>query len=229
MNASRILLALLAWSALLGSSALAAPPGGIGIGVGAGAHGGIGVGAPPIGVPVHVPPANVPPVSVPKPQASALPTVGAKASGSAHASTQSSLIAGDVLHGTVSSVSGTNVTVAQSNGTTQTYTVSAQTAARLQSYLNKTIAFHVQSGTLALVGLGTPPLRGTVESVSGTMAQVKLANGTTQTYTVTAQQAAWLQAHAGKTVAFWTNANGTIELNQSSHGAKTAHRQSRTH
>lgn len=214
MNLSRSVLALLASLTVLGSTALAAPPAGVGVGVGA--HGGIGIGAPPMRVPpVHVPPANVP--SAPA------------AKGSVHANAQSSLVAGDVLHGTVTSVSGTNVTVALSNGSTQTYTVSAQTAARLQSYLNKPIAFHAQNGALALIGLGTPPLRGTLEAVNGTTAQIKLPNGTMHTYTVTAQQAEWLQAHAGKSVAFWMNANGTIELNQSTHPTKSTHRSGDSH
>ncbi|HKU66539.1 MAG TPA: hypothetical protein VJP85_02070 [Candidatus Baltobacteraceae bacterium] len=211
MNFSRILLAGLAWSAMLGSGALAAPPGGISVGggVGAGAHGGIGIGAPPI--------------SVPKPQIPAIPPATAKANGSAHANAHSTLIAGDVMHGTVSSVTGTSVTVEQSNGAMQTYTVSPQTAARLQSYLNKTIAFHAQNGALELVGLGTPPLHGTLVAVNGSTAQVKLADGKMQTYTVSSQQAAWLAAHVGKNVEFWTSANGAIELNQRSHNEKHAH------
>ncbi len=224
MKFSRSLLALLASSAIFGPAAMAAPPGGISVGAGAGAHGGIGVGAPPIGVPpVNVPVQNPPPVSVPKPQGGAAPA-NVDAKSGTHANAQSSLLAGDVMHGTVTSVSANTVTLALSNGATQTYTVSSQTAARLQSYVNKTIAYHVHSGALALVGQGTPPLRATLVAVNGTSAQVKLANGTTQNYTITAQQAAWLQAHVGKTIAFWANTNGSIELNQRSRAAKAAHR-----
>lgn len=225
MNASRTLLALLASTVALGSAAVAAPPGGIGVGVGVGSHGAAGVGAPPLGVPpVHVPPVNMPPVNVPKPQGIAVPPQNANANARAHANAQSNVVAGGVIHGTVTSVSGTNVTIALRNGTTQTYAVSAQTAARLQSFLNRTVAFNVRSGALSLIGQGTPPLRGTLTQVNGTTARVRLGNGTTQTYTVSAQQAAWLQAHVGKSVAFWTNANGTIELNQSSHASSGSHK-----
>ena len=220
MHASRTLLAFLASTIALGTTAVAAPP--IGVGVGIGSHGAAGVGAPPIGIPpAHVPPVNVPPVSVPKPGA-AVPPANAKTG--VHANAQSSLIAGDVVHGTVTAVSGTAVTIAFSNGTTKTYTVSAQTAARLQSYRNKTVAFRVHNGALSLIGQGTPPLRGTLTAVNGTTAQVRLANGTTQTYTVTAQQAAWLQTHLGKSIAFWANANGNVELDQSSHAAARSQR-----
>lgn len=220
MHASRTLLAFLASSLALGSAAIAGPP--LGVGVGVGSHGAAGVGAPPIGVPAaHVPPMNLPPVSVPKPQGTAVPRVNVNAGVRANA--QSSVMAGNVFHGTVTGVSGTTVTIASSNGTTQTYTVSAQTAARLESYLNKTVAFHVQNGALLLIGQGTPPLRGTLTALNGTSAQVRLANGTTQTYAVTAQQAAWLQAHVGKSIAFWSNANGSVELDQSAHRAHTSH------
>lgn len=220
MHASRTLLAFLASSLALGSAAIAAPP--LGVGVGVGSHGAAGVGAPPIGVPpAHVPPMSVPPVSVPKPQVTAAPRVNANAGVRANA--QSSVIAGNVFHGTVTGVSGTTVTIASGDGTTRTYTVSAQTAARLESYLNKTIAFHVQNGGLSLIGQGTPPLRGTLTALNGTSAQVRLANGTTQTYTVTAQQAAWLHSHVGTSIAFWTNANGSVELDQSAHRAHTSH------
>lgn len=218
---SRFTLALFTAIALSATAAMAAPPVG-GIGVGAGGHGGIGIGAPPVGAPpVGVPPVGVPPVHVPKPLGTAVPPANANVNGRTHAGAQGT-VAGDVLHGTISAVSATTVTLMLSNGTTQTYTVSPQTASRLQSDLHKTIAYSVQNGTLTLVGAGTPPLHGTLLSVTGTTAQIKLANGTTQSYTVTAQQAAWLQARAGKHVAFWTSANGTIELNQSSHRSSTS-------
>ena len=229
MTSSRYLLTLLGALALSGATALAAPPAGVSVGVGAGAHGGVGVGAPPLGVPpAHVPPLTVPPVSVPKPQTNVPPAnANSNATLNANTRTNASLAGGSVMHGTITAINGTSVTVQQSNGTTQTYTVSSQTAAQLASRLNKTIAFRVKNGTLALVGVGTPPLHGTLLAVNGTTAQIKLANGTTQTYTVTSQQAAWLRAHAGKSVAFWTAANGTIELNQNTHRKQTAHRTTR--
>jgi len=225
MHASRTLLAFLASTIALGATAIAAPPAGLGVGIGS--RGAAGVGAPPIGIPpAHVPPLSVPPVSVPRPQG---PAAAANAKADVHANAQSNLIAGDVVHGTVTAVSAAAVTIAFSNGTTQTYTVSAQTAARLQSYLNKTVAFHVQNGALSLVGEGTPPLRGTLTAVNGTSAHVRLTNGTTQTYTVTAQQAAWLQAHVGKSIAFWANANGAVELDQSGRKAHTNRSRGRVH
>lgn len=218
MKLSRTLIALLASGMLLGSAALAAPPGGIGIGAGAGVQAGVHV------PPLSAPPLSAPPVNVPHPQTPAVPPAGAKANAHGNAGLEGSLAGRAVVHGTLTNVTGTAVTLLASNGTTQTYTVSAQTATRLQSYLNKTIAYRVQNGTLSLVGAGTPPLRGTLVAVNGTTARIKLSNGTTQSYTIAAQQATWLSAHTGKTVAFWANENGTIELNQSSHAARTAQR-----
>ncbi len=227
MTSSRYLLTLLSALALSGATAVAAPPAGVGVGVGA--HG--GVGAPPLGVPpAHVPPLTVPPVSVPKPQTNVPPAnANSHATLNANSRTNASLSGGSVLHGTITAINGTSVTVKLSDGTTQTYTVSSQTAAQLASRLNKAIAFRVNDGTLALVGLGTPPLHGTLLAVSGTTAQIKLASGTTQTYTVTSRQAAWLQVHVGKSVAFWAAANGTIQLNQNTHRKQTAHRTMRPH
>lgn len=223
---SRFTLALFAAMALSASAALAGPPGG-GIGIGAGAHGGIGVGAPPVGVPpIQQPPAHVPPVSVPKPLGTSVPPANANVNGRTNAGAHGALSAG-VLHGTISAVSGTTVTLKLSDGTTQNYTVSSQTASRLRSDVNKTIAYRVQNGTLTLVAAGTAPMQGTLAGITGSTAQIKLANGTTQTYTVSAQQAAWLRAHAGKHIAFWTSANGTIELNQSSHRSATSQTRSK--
>lgn len=221
---SRFTLALSAAIGFSATAALAAPPVGVPQ-VGAPPVAAPPVAAPPAGVPpVQQPPAHVPPVSVPKPLGTSIPPANANVNGRTNANAQGAVTA-DVLHGTLSAVNAGNVTLLLSNGTTQTYAVSAQTASRLQADLHKTIAYRVQNGTLTLVGLGTPPLHGTVVGTTGTTAQIKLANGTTQTYTVSAQQAAWLQAHAGKHIAFWTSANGSIELNQSSHRSGT----SRTH
>jgi hypothetical protein len=225
MHLSRTLLAVLASTAAFGSGAIAAPIGGIGVGVGA--QSGAAIGAPPIGVPpVHLPPANVPPVNLPKPQANLVPSA-TNANAGAHGSAQSSSsVDASALHGTVTSVNGLQVAVQLSgSGSAQTFTVSPQTAARLQSYLKRTVVFRVQNGVLTLVGQGTPPLQGTVESVNGSSTQVRLANGATQTYTVTAQQAAWLRTHVGKSFAFWTNAGGTIELDQSSQAPTVSQRQ----
>jgi hypothetical protein len=229
MRLPRTALVMLAITPVLSGSALAGP---IGVGAGIGAHGGAVVGAPPIGVPpAHVPPVTVPPVSVPKPQAPVAPA-RTDASSAAHVSTHSvSAKDANVLHGTITSVNGVHVAVQlSSSGSVQTYTVSPQTATQLQSYLNKhvkNVAFRVQNGVLALVGQGTPPLQGSVESVNGSTVQIKLANGTTQSYTVTAQQAAWLQAHVGKNVAFWASSNDTIELDQRSHASTMSQRRTR--
>ncbi|HET9095264.1 MAG TPA: hypothetical protein VFN37_01270 [Candidatus Baltobacteraceae bacterium] len=221
---SRFTLALFAAMALSASAALAGPPGG-GIGIGAGAHGGIGVGAPPLGVPpMQQPPAHVPPVGVPKPLRTSAPPAGANVNGRTNAGAHGAL----VLHGTISAVSGTSVTMKLGSGTTQSYTVSSQTASRLQSDVGKTIAYRVENGVLTLVAAGAAPMQGTLVGITGTAAQIKLANGTTQTYTVSAQQAAWLRAHAGKHLAFWTSANGTIELNQSSHRSATSQARSKS-
>lgn len=198
MHLSRTLLALLASTAAFGATAIAAPP---------------AIGVPPIGVPAaHVPVLNPAPINVPRPR----PAPQINADASAHADVRSSAIAGSVTHGTVTSVSGTAVTIALSSGTAQTYTVSPQTAARLQSYLDKTIAFRAQNGAFSLLGEGTPPLHGTLEALAGSSAQVKLANGSMRTYTVNAQQAAWLRSRVGKPIAFWTQSNGSMEVNESS-------------
>jgi hypothetical protein len=174
MNA-RFALALLAAAALPAGVALAGPPGLAGAPpVGVPPVGAPPVGAPPVGVPpVQQPPAQIPPVSVPKPLATSVPPANANVNGRTNANAHGTVSAG-VLHGTVSAVSGTAVTLNLSNGTTQTYTVSPQTAARLKSDLNKTIAYRVQNGTLTLVAAGTPPLQGTLVSVTGTTAQIKL-------------------------------------------------------
>lgn len=225
MHLSRTLLAVLALTVAVGSGAIAAPIGGIGVGVGA--HGGAAVGVPPIGVPpVHLPPANIPPVNVPKPQASLLPAATTNANAGAHAGAQSSsIVDASALHGTVTSVNSLQVALQlNGSGSVQTFSVSPQTAARLQSYIKKTVVFRVQNGVFTLVGQGTPPLRGTVESVNGSTTQVRMVNGSTQTYTVTAQQAEWLRTHVGKSFAFWTNAGDTIELDQSSEASTVSQR-----
>lgn len=226
----RFTLAFFAAIGLSATAALAGPPLG-GIGVGAGAHGGISAGAPPVGAPpvgvppVQQPPAHVPPLNVPKPLGTSVPPANANVNGRTNANAQGAISAG-VLHGTLTAVTAGTVTLTLSNGTTQTYAVSPQTASRLQSDVNKTIAYRVQNGTLTLLAAGTPPLQGTLVGLTGTTAQIRLANGTTQTYTVSAQQAAWLRMHTGKHIAFWTTANGKIELNQSSHRSGTSHRHS---
>lgn len=209
---SRFTLAFLAALGLTAGVALAGPLGGIG--VGAGGRGSIGVGVPPLAVPPAGIPRVQPPPHVPPANANVNARTNANAAGA---------VSRDVLHGTLDAVGATTATLTLSNGSSQTYTVSPQTASRLQSDLHRTIAYRMQNGVLTSVGAGTPPLQGTLLGVNGTTAQIKLANGTTQTYMVNAQQAAWLQAHAGKHIAFWTSANGAIELNQSSHRSGTSH------
>jgi hypothetical protein len=203
MKVYRPLFALLALSVVCGSDALAAPPDSV-IGVGVGVHGAIGI------PPISVPPVNLPSVQTPK-----MPQAGAAVN------SQSSLTMGDVQHGSVTSVNGTAVTLQLANGTVQTFNVAAQTAARLQGFVNKSVAFRVQNGTFVLVGFGTPPLHGTLLALNGSNAQVKMPNGAVQSFTVSAQQKTWLQAHVGKAIAFWSNANGSIELSQSRQ--KTSH------
>lgn len=200
---------------MLGGTAMAAPPL-IGGSVQAGAAGNIGVGAPPVGVPpVNVPhPVNVPPVNVPKPNVPQ-PNANARGNASANASVDT-----QVTTGTLTAISGDTITVRLSNGSTQTYNVSAQTASQLRAMLNKPIAYRVVNGVFTVAGHeGNVPLHGTVSSVNGTTALVRLANGTTQSYTVTAQQAAWLKAHAGKSIVFWSGTNGTLELDQRSNSS----------
>lgn len=225
MTSSRTLVALLAAMALSGATALAVPP--AGVNVGAGAHGGIGIGGPPVGVPpvqgppMNVPPVNAPPVNVPKPQTNA-PPANANATGQAHANARASIAGTNESHGTLIGTGRTTVTILLPDGNSQTLTVSSRAAANLQTLMNKPVVFEVQNGTVTQIAQGTPPLHGTLVSVTGTTATVKLANGTTQTYTLTAQQAARLQVRTGHPIAFWTAANGTIELDQRSHMSSTA-------
>jgi hypothetical protein len=204
---------------MLGGTAIAAPPL-LGGSVNGAAAGNIGVGAPPVGVPPvnlphpvnvpQVPPVNVPPVNVPKPNVPQ-PNANARANANVNASANT-----QVTTGTLTAISGDTITVRLSNGSTQTYNVSSQAASRLRSMLNKPIAYRLVNGVFTIAGHeGNGPLHGTVSSVSGTTALVRLANGTTQTFNVTAQQAAWLKAHAGKSIVFWTSANGALELNAS--------------
>lgn len=212
---TRYLVALLAATALSGTAALAAPPAGVDAGIGA--HAGAGVGAPPIGVPpVRVPPLVTPPLSVPKPQ-SAVPAStnpNARLNGSASAT-----VAANVMHGTLTALGATSATVRLSDGTLQNFSVSAQTGAQLRSYVNKNIAFRVVNGMLALAGNGVAPLHGTLLALSGSVARMKLANGATQAYTVTQRQAAWLRSHLGKRVTFWSESNGSIDVDEGARGS----------
>jgi hypothetical protein len=217
MNLSRHAIALLGSVAMLGGTAMAAPPL-IGGSVHAGAAGNIGVGAPPVGVPpVNVPhPVNVPPVNVPKPN---VPQPNANARANANVNARANT---QVTTGTLTAINGDTITVRLSNGSTQTYNVSSQTASQLRAMLGKPVAYRLVNGVFTIAGHeGNGPLHGTVSSVSGTTALVRLANGTTQSFNVTAQQAAWLKAHAGKSIVFWTSANGSLELNASEPHNKT--------
>lgn len=220
MNLSRHAIALLGSVAMLGGTALAAPPllGGT---VNAGAAGNVGVGAPPVGVPpVNVPhPLNAPPVNVPKPNPPQ-PNANVRVNANANAGAQ-------VTTGTLTAINGNTVTVRLRNGSTQSYNVSAQTAADLRAMLNKPIAYRIENGLLTTADEGNGPLHGTIQAVNGGTAVLRLANGTTQSYAVTAQQAAWLKAHTGKAVVFWAGANGTLELNQRSNNTKPHGKKSR--
>lgn len=228
MNVSRTFVVLLSTMALSGATAFAVPP--AGVNAGAGAHGGIGIGGPGIGVPpvappINVPPVNAPPVMVPKPQTN-VPPPGANANGQAHANAHASIAGATGLHGTLIGTGRTTVTILLPNGNSQTLTIASQAAANLQALRNKPVVFEVQNGTVTQIAQGTPPLHGMLLSVSGTTATVKLANGTTQTYTLTAQQAAQLQVRTGHPIAFWASANGTIELDQRSHMSSTGQKHS---
>lgn len=214
MNRFNYTIALLGSAALLTAPALAAPP--IGIGVGAGVNAGARVGAPPVGSPhigvpsVGVPPVAAPPLSRPAPAPQSNVNASARADAASH-------LAGVPLHGTLTAISGTTVTVRLASGTVKTYTVSAQTAQALRAYLDKPISFTANDDTLVIAGRqGAPPMHATVSSVTGASAILKLANGATRTYTVTSAQSAWLAAHVGKRVVFWTKADGSLEFDQSS-------------
>ncbi len=213
MLLTRFATGVLAASVLLGSTALAVPP--VGAGVGAGASGNVHVGTPSIGVPsIGRPQVNVPQTNVPQPHASPLPAANANAA--VHANANSAVVAGRPLHGTITAISGTTVTVKLANGSVQTYNVSAQTAAALQSSLHKSIAFTVQNGVLALSNREiNPPLHGTLTALSGLTATVKLANGASRTFAITSDESSWLKAHVGKRIAFWSDANGTLKLDNS--------------
>jgi hypothetical protein len=213
MLLSRFTAGLILAGAMLTTAALAVPP--IGIGVGAGASGNVHVGTPQIGVPsVNHPPVNAPPVNLPQARPSSLPAANANAS--AHANAKSAVVAGLPLHGTVTAVGASTVSVKLANGTVQTYTVSSATAAALQSSLHKSIAFTTQNGVLTLSNrTANSPLRGTLTALSGSTATVRLVNGKTQTFTVTSDESTWLKTHVGKRIAFWTDSNGTLKLNKS--------------
>jgi hypothetical protein len=201
---SRTVLATLASSAALGAAAIAGP-----IGIGAGVHGGISVGAPVISVPAPRLPTNVPALSGPKPS-NAVPQ-GTKAGVQS-----SSAINASVAHGRVTSVNGTHVALQLSTGSLQTFDVAPRTAAQMRSYVDKAVAFSMRNGVFTLIGPAKAPLHGTLEYVRGSIAAVKLPDGSTRTYAVTAADGAWLRAHAGTTFAFWTNSGGTMELDNCS-------------
>jgi hypothetical protein len=208
---------------MLGSTALAVPPIGGGVGVGAGASGSIRAGVPAIGVPavgapsINHPPLSAPPVNVPQPHANSVPPANVNAS--AHANANSAVVAGLPLHGTVTALSGTTVTIKFASGASRTYNVSAATATALQSSLHKSIAFTAQNDVLVLTNGSTtnPPLHGTLSALNGSSAVVKLANGATRTFTVTSEEAAQLKGRVGKRIAFWTNATGTLTLDKGRH------------
>jgi len=212
MNFTRTALTLLGCMALAGTSAFAQS---INIGAGAQVNGGAQIAAPPVNVPpVNAPPVNAPPVNAPPVNVPRTNTVtNANANVKVNASSQTD--ADGVFKGTLEGVTGSAATVRMSNGTTQNYGVSVTTAQELRSSVGKPIAYRLQDGTMILDGNeGSRPLHGTLESLTGSTANVRLPNGTTQTYSVTSQQSALLKGHVGKTIVFRTAANGTLELNQ---------------
>lgn len=223
MNRFRFAITLAGSAALMGSVALAGPPlgagigGGIGAGIGAGAHAGVpGIG-PRTGVPIGVP------VSVPvsRPVQPANASAHAQSTANVHAQSTANVHALP-LRGTLLAVNGTTVTVRLSTGTVETYAVSAATAQQLRASLEKPLAFTVQNGVLTIAGhQGYPPLHGTLTSLNGNVAAIKLADGATENYTVNSTQAAWLSSHVGKRIVFWSKNDGSIELNQHT----TAHSQ----
>jgi hypothetical protein len=124
----------------------------------------------------------------------------------------------DVQNGGLTAINGTTVTVRLSNGKTQTYNVSSDTANELRASVGKPIAFRVQNGLLVVAGHeGNMPLQGTLTSLNGATALVRLANGAVQKYTVSAQEATQLKERVGKSIVFWTGANGSLQLDQNNH------------
>lgn len=213
MLLSRYAITLLAASAALTSTGLAAPTIGAGIGAGAGVH----VGVPSVNTP-NVPSAG-PAVNVPQqiqqPHTVTVPPASANAQ--THADARSAVQMGLPLHATLIAMNGNTATVRFASGETRAYSVSAQTAGELRGLVNKPIAFRAENDVLTLANLtANQPLRGTLTSFTGTTAVVKLTNGQTRTYTVTANESAWFRTHVGKTIVFSTNSNGTIALNRGS-------------
>lgn len=230
MKLTRTAFALLGSIALAGTSALAQS---VNIGAGAQVNAGAHVGVPPVNVPpVNAPPVNAPPVNAPPvnaPPVNAPPVkvppvsmpranTGANANGSLGVNASSQSNAGGIFKGTLTSITGSTVSIRASNGTAQNYAVSASTAQDLRASVGKPIAYRLQNGTLLLAGHeGNPTLHGTLESLTGSSAIIRLPNGTTQTYAVSAQQSALLKGRVGKSIAFWSGTSGTLELNQKHH------------
>lgn len=192
MIATRHVLGLLASVAITTAAAIAGPIGGV---MGAGAHAGMQV--PPVSLPHPV----IPPVAAP--QQVPPVTVPAKTTTKANANTNARANANVPLHGTLTAISGTSVTVRLSNGTTQNYNVSAQTAGDLRAYINKPIEFRLVNGMLTTTGRESAGImRGTISAVNGTSVAIRLTNGTTETINASAQTATRLRSFIGKNVAF---------------------------
>jgi hypothetical protein len=222
MKLTRTAFALFGSLALAGTSAMAQS---INIGAGAQVNAGAHVGVPPVNVPpvsappVSAPPVNAPPVNAPPVKAPPVSAPRANTNANANASLRvnasSQSDADGILKGTLTSVTGSNVSIRTSNGSTQNYAVSASTAQDLQSSVGKPIAYRLQNGSLVLAGHeGNQPLHGTLESLTGSTAVIQLPNGTTQTYTVNAQQSTLLKGRVGKSIVFWSGTSGALELNQ---------------
>lgn len=212
MVLTRYAIALLGSAAILSAPALAAPGISISAGAGAGAHVGTPpVAAPPVGVPpVGVPPVGGPNVSHPPVAAPPAGVPRANTNASAHANANSAVVAGLPLHGTLTAVNGNTATVRMTNGATHSYKVSAQTAAALRPAIGKPLTFLARNDVLAL------PQHGTLTAVNGTSAVIKLAGGATQTFSIGADESAWLKSHVGKRIVFWTDANGSLQLDRGS-------------
>ncbi|HET9393998.1 MAG TPA: hypothetical protein VFO29_10840 [Candidatus Rubrimentiphilum sp.] len=208
MTTARYILSFASLVALTSAAALAAPPAGIGAGVGASAHGSLG--APPMGVPRPA----IPPVNIPQRQG---PPVTVPVKADAHANANARLSSNIPMHGTLTAITGNTVTVRLANGSTQTFTVTGDTATDLKARLNKPIEFRVANGLLTPMGDrdrdrdrdGMMVTHGVVTAVNGNTIVIREPNGTSETLSASAQTAARVRAFIGRNVSFRVT-NGTF-------------------
>lgn len=182
---------------LLSAAAVAAPPGG---------------GGRPGGMPSQSHPAapSMPagrPATAPSPlggATSAPDTDRGRSEGKGRTDTAT---AGTRTTGAVVSFSGTTLTLKLPNGTTKTFTVSANAGGQLRPGTPVVVTTNPSGGVLAIVP-ANQSITGTVVGVTKTAVTLMLPNGRTQTVNVASQAAAHMNLAPGSAVTLTSNNGG---------------------